>query len=138
MVAIKNSSETSWNNMNKVKLLIVDDEIDFLDTISARMELRGFEVSKAPDGNSALLEIARQKFDVVILDLKMPGIDGRKVLAEIKKNNSDTEVIIFSAHGAEEVEEQTMEAGAFCFITKPVEIEKLVSVINLALDSRKS
>ncbi len=123
--------------MRKIKILIVDDEIDYLETISTRMELRGFEVSKAPDGSTALMLAAGEKFDVVILDLKMPGIDGQKVLDELKKSGSQAEIIIFSAHGAEEVEEQTMESGAFCFITKPVEIEKLVSVINLAVESKK-
>lgn len=119
--------------MKSIRLLIVDDEIDFLDTITKRLELRGFEVSKAPDGIKALELIEKNPYDVVILDLKMPGIDGQVVLEKIKKKKKNTEVIILSAHGSEEVAARTMELGAFCYITKPIEIEKLISVINLAL-----
>jgi DNA-binding response OmpR family regulator len=121
--------------MKVIRLLIVDDEIDFLDTITTRMELRGFEVSKAPDGIKALELIEKNPFDVVILDLKMPGIDGEEVLEKIKKKKKNTEVIILSAHGSEEVASRTMELGAFCYITKPIEIEKLISVIKLALEA---
>lgn len=121
--------------MEKVKLLIVDDEIDFLDTITKRFELRGFEVSKAPDGFKALELIEQHNFDVVVLDLKMPGIDGQEVLEKIKKKKKNTEVIIYSAHGSEEVASKTMELGAFSYITKPIEIEKLISVINLAVEA---
>lgn len=121
--------------MSKIKLLIVDDELDFLETITKRMELRGFDVSKAPDGLYALELIENNKFDVVVLDLKMPGIDGQEVLEKIKKNKVNAEVIIFSAHGSEEVASKTMELGAFCYITKPIEIEKLISVINLAVEA---
>lgn len=123
--------------MESIHILIVDDEVDFLDTISERMELRGFDVSKAPDGYIALDLIEKKDFDIVILDLKMPGIDGQEVLKKIKKKNKKTEVIIFTAHGSEEVAEETMKSGAFCFITKPVDIDRLISVINLALDSKK-
>jgi DNA-binding NtrC family response regulator len=124
--------------MKAIKLLIVDDEIDFLDTISERMQLRGFDVTKAPDGYTALELLEKQEFDVVILDLKMAGIDGQEVLRKTKMKNKKTEIIIFTAHGSEEVAEDTMKAGAFCFITKPVDINKLISVINLALDSQKN
>jgi DNA-binding NtrC family response regulator len=124
-------------NNEKISLLIVDDEIDFLDTISLRMEMRGFGVTKAPDGTRALELASAMKFDVVILDLKMPGIDGQEVLEKIKKINKDTEVIIFTAHGSEDVAERTLEEGAFCFITKPIDIDKLVSIIDLALDAKK-
>lgn len=118
-----------------IKVLIVDDELDFLDSLSKRMELRGYKVSKAPDGIKALELVEKNSFDVVILDLKMPGIDGQEVLEKIKKKKKNTEVIILSAHGSEEVASRTMELGAFCYITKPIEIEKLISVINLALEA---
>jgi len=120
--------------MDKIKLLVVDDEIDFLDTVVTRLQIRGFNVFKAPDGDSALEIISKEVFDVVILDLKMPGLNGEDVLKEIKKTNPKTEVIILTAHGAEEAAKLTMGLGAFCFITKPVEIDKLTNVINLALD----
>ncbi|MCX7737300.1 MAG: response regulator [Candidatus Kapabacteria bacterium] len=120
-----------------IKLLIVDDELDFLDTITKRMELRGFEVSKAPDGYKALDLLEKSDFDVVVLDLKMPGIDGLEVLEKIKKNKKNTEIIIYSAHGSEEVASKTLELGAFSYITKPIEIDKLISVINLAVKASK-
>ncbi|MBM2815244.1 MAG: response regulator [Ignavibacteria bacterium] len=121
----------------KVKLLIVDDEIDFLDTIALRMEMRGFEVTKAPDGFSALESAEKNKYDIVLLDLKMPGINGQEVLEKIKNKNEGIEVIILTAHGSEEVSKETTELGAFCFITKPIDIDRLVTVIRLALESRQ-
>jgi len=116
--------------------LIVDDEIDFLDTIAIRMEMRGFDVTKAADGSTALEKARRNRFDVMLLDLKMPGIHGKEVLEKIKKENEGIEVIILTAHGSNEASEETTRLGAFCFITKPIDIDRLVTVINLALESK--
>ncbi|MDQ1265319.1 MAG: hypothetical protein QG635_469 [Bacteroidota bacterium] len=120
----------------KIRILIVDDEVDFLDTIAIRMEMRGYDVTKAPDGNSALEAVKRGIFDIALLDLKMPGINGEQVLEFLKKEHSNIEVIILTAHGSNEVADETTKLGAFCFITKPIDIEKLISVINLALEAK--
>lgn len=121
---------------DKINLLIVDDETDFLDTISERMEMRGFEVTKAPNGKVALEAVKIKKYDIAILDLKMPGLDGKKVLEILKKEHKNIEVVILTADGSSDVAEETSRLGAFCVITKPIDIEKLISVINLAYESR--
>ncbi|OGU11608.1 MAG: hypothetical protein A2X61_16580 [Ignavibacteria bacterium GWB2_35_12] len=119
-----------------IQLLIVDDELDFLDTITERMELRGFVVTKAPNGEAALEAVKTKKYDIAILDLKMPGLDGKKVLEILKREHTNIEVVILTADGSSDVAEETSKLGAFCVITKPIDIEKLISVIILAYESR--
>lgn len=119
------------------KILVIDDETDFIETIAVRLQLRGFDVNTASDGKSGLELLKSNTYDVVILDLKMPGINGEIVLQKIKAAKLTTEVIILTAHGSEEVAKETDRLGAFCFITKPIDIERLVTVIHLAMDSKK-
>lgn len=123
---------------NSGKILVIDDETDFTETIALRLQIRGFEVDTADEGSSGLEHLKSKKYDVVILDLKMPGINGEQVLEKIKAAKLNTEVIILTAHGSEEVAKETSELGAFCFITKPIDIERLVTVINLAIKSKKA
>lgn len=120
----------------KIQLLIVDDEIDFLDTIADRMEMRGFDVTKASSGQAALEAVANKKFDIALLDLKMPGLDGFEVLKRLKKEHKYIEVIILTAHGSIEAAFDTSKLGAFGFLTKPYDFEELIKVIKDAYEHR--
>jgi len=122
--------------MSGIKLLIVDDEIKFLDSIAQRLEMRDFDVTKATNGADAL-EIARsQKFDLALLDLKMPGMDGQQVLEILKKEHKFLEVIILTGHGSLDSAVECTRLGAFDYLPKPYELEKLLEKLQKAYESR--
>ncbi len=114
------------------KILLVDDEREFVQTLSERLLMRDMGSAVAYDGESAL-EVAREdEPDVMILDLKMPGIDGIEVLRRVKATQPDIEVIILTGHGSEADKELCMELGAFAYLQKPVDVEVLSDTIKRA------
>ncbi|MFO7688608.1 MAG: response regulator [Desulfobacterales bacterium] len=116
------------------KILLVDDEREFVQTLSERLMMRDLGSAVAYDGESAL-EVAREdEPDVMILDLKMPGIDGIEVLRRVKKTQPAIEVIILTGHGSETDKNVCMELGAFAYLQKPVDIDELSQTIKAAHD----
>jgi CheY-like chemotaxis protein len=114
------------------KILLVDDEREFVQTLSERLMMRDLGSAVAYDGESAL-EVAREdEPDVMILDLKMPGIDGIEVLRRIKKTQPEIEVIILTGHGSEADKTICKQLGAFAYLQKPVDIEELSATIKAA------
>jgi DNA-binding response OmpR family regulator len=107
------------------KYLLVDDEKDFVETLSERLQTRNLESAIAYDGEQALSMIDRDEHDVMVLDLKMPGMDGIEVLRRVKKAHPQKEVIILTGHGSEQEERIAMELGAFAYFQKPVNIDVL-------------
>ena len=121
---------------NKIKLLIVDDEEKFLESIAKRLQLRDFEVRTATRGAQAV-EIAREeKFDLALLDLKMPGMDGKQVLEILKKEHKHIEVIILTGHGSVDSAIDCTKLGAFGYLPKPYELEKLLETLQQAFQVR--
>ena len=121
---------------DQIRLLIVDDERKFLESIAQRLELRGFDVTTASNGADAL-EIARdQKFDLALLDLKMPGMDGQELLEILKQEHKHLEVIILTGHGSIDSAVDCTRLGAFDYLPKPYELEKLLEVLNRAYQER--
>lgn len=118
--------------MSSVKILLVDDEPDFLDFVGKRLRLRGFDVSGVQSGREALAVMSHSDYDVVLLDVKMPEMDGIQTLAEIKRLTPKTEVIILTGHANMEAAVQGMELGAFDYLIKPVEISELIFRIQEA------
>ncbi|MCF8119625.1 MAG: response regulator [Deltaproteobacteria bacterium] len=114
------------------KVLLVDDEREFVETLSERLLMRDMGSAVAYDGESALELIERDEPEVMILDLRMPGIDGIEVLRRVKQTNPDIEVIILTGHGSEADRETCMQLGAFAYLQKPVDIEKLSQTIKSA------
>ncbi len=121
---------------DKIRLLIVDDEVKFLDSIAHRLELRGFDVIKASTGQSAVEAARNQKFDLALLDLKMPGMDGRQVLEILKKEHKFIEVIILTGHGSLESAVECTKLGAFSYLPKPYELDKLIESLKEAYQAR--
>jgi DNA-binding NtrC family response regulator len=121
---------------DKIRILIVDDEVKFLDSIAQRLEIRGFDVSKATNGEEALKAAAVAQFDLALLDLKMPGMDGRQVLEILKKTHKYIEVIILTGHGSLDSAVECTKLGAFNYLPKPYEIEKLLEVLREAYETR--
>ena len=114
------------------KVLLVDDEREFVQTLSERLLMRDMGSAVAYDGESALELIKEDEPEVMILDLRMPGIDGIEVLKRVKKTQPDIEVIILTGHGSEADEEICMNLGAFAYLRKPVDIEALSETIKKA------
>jgi len=114
------------------KVLLVDDEREFVQTLSERLLMRDMGSAVAYDGESALDLINDEEPEVMILDLKMPGIDGIEVLRRVKSTNPDVEVIILTGHGSEQDKKTCMDLGAFAYMHKPVDIELLSDTIKQA------
>jgi two-component system, OmpR family, response regulator CpxR len=121
-----------YNFEAPAKLLLVDDEREFVQTLSERLLLREMGSAVAYDGESALSLIKEEEPEVMILDLKMPGIDGIEVLRRVKSTNPDVEVIILTGHGSEADREVCMNLGAFAYLQKPVDIDLLSSTLKQA------
>jgi len=121
---------------DKIKLLIVDDEVKFLDSIAKRLELRGFDVRKATSGQEALEIVKNTRFDLALLDLKMPGMNGRDVLEALKREHKHLEVIILTGHGSVDSAVECTKLGAFSYLPKPYELEKLLEVLRQAYEAR--
>jgi two-component system, OmpR family, response regulator CpxR len=114
------------------KVLLVDDEREFVQTLSERLLMRDMGSAVAYDGESALQMVTEEEPEVMILDLKMPGIDGIEVLKRVKETHPDMEVIILTGHGSEVDRETCMKLGAFAYLQKPVDIEVLSETIKRA------
>lgn len=121
---------------SKIKLLIVDDEVKFLNSIAQRLELRGFEVTTATNGQDAITKTHSEKFDVALLDLKMPGLDGKQVLEILKREHKYLEIIILTGHGSYESAVECTRLGAFGYLPKPYELDKLLEVLKGAYEAR--
>ena len=116
----------------KIKVLLVDDEKEFVDALAERLEIRDFEILKAYDGDEAVGKIADIDVDVVILDVQMPGKDGLATLREIKKAKPLVEVIMLTGHATVPSAIEGLQSGAYDFLMKPTETKDLVSKIALA------
>ncbi len=116
------------------KVLLVDDEREFVQTLSERLLLRDMGSAVAFDGESALTIVDEDEPEVMILDLKMPGIDGIEVLKKVKATKPEIEVIILTGHGSEEDRKVCMDLGAFAYLHKPVDIATLSETLHKAND----
>ncbi|MBC2714797.1 MAG: response regulator [Desulfobacteraceae bacterium] len=114
------------------KILLVDDEREFVQTLSERLIMRDMGSAVAYDGESALNMVNEEEPEVMILDLKMPGIDGIEVLRKVKASRPDIEVIILTGHGSEADREICMGLGAFAYLHKPVDIDLLSTTLKQA------
>ena len=121
----------------KCRILLVDDEKTMVKYLSKRLIKRGFDISSAYNGLEALEQVKAADFDVVLLDVLMPGMNGIDTLKEIKKIKPRTEVIMLTGHASVEAGIEGMKAGAFNYIMKPFDPNELVAEINLAFEQRR-
>ena len=112
--------------MDGFSVLLVDDEADFLDTLVKRMNKRNVNARGVGSGEDAIAYLNRNEVDVVVLDVKMPGMDGIETLREVKKNFPLTEVIMLTGHASMEVAIEGMELGAFDYLMKPIDLDDLL------------
>ncbi len=119
------------------QVLVVDDEEDFRLFFVKRFSLRGMAVREASDGVSALDSVRNHSVDVVVLDLKMPGMDGMETLIQLKRLAPTVEVILLTGHGSVESGVQAMKYGAYDYAMKPYSIDELAASIRSAFERRK-
>jgi len=120
-------------DVESVKLLIVDDEEEFLESSARALGRRGFEVNTAVDGATALEIMKQRDFDVVVLDLKMPGMDGEEVFDRIHKDRPSTPVIMLTGHGSVPHAFKTSKKGIADYIAKPCDMDELADRIRKAV-----
>ncbi|MBP8645052.1 MAG: response regulator [Syntrophobacteraceae bacterium] len=118
--------------MPRVKILLVDDEVTFANNMSKLLAKRGYEVAVVHTGEEALRKVEEDEVDVVILDLKMPGMGGLDTLKILKKRKPLIEVIILTGHGSVDSAVDGMHLGAFDYVTKPVYVEDLNEKVRQA------
>ncbi|MFZ0927303.1 MAG: response regulator [Syntrophobacteraceae bacterium] len=115
-----------------IEILIVDDEEEFADAFAERLRLRGFTAHTASNGEQALQIVDQGSVKVMVLDLKMPGMDGLEVLRRVKKSHPEVEVIILSGHGSEMDEAYVHNLGAFVYLRKPADIGDILEAVKRA------
>jgi DNA-binding NtrC family response regulator len=120
------------------RFLLVDDEEEYIRTLSERLEMRGLASDVVLNGIDALAYLAEHEVEVVVLDLRMPGIDGVETLRRIKKSHPRVQVIIATGHGGESEKKATMQLGAFAYLSKPVDIETLAKTMLKASEAART
>ena len=121
----------------KQRILVIDDEPDIRRTLKMTLEYEGYEVLTAGSGNEGLERARSERPDAVLLDIKMPGLDGLEVLERLKAQGSDAEVLIISGHGDISDAVRATKLGAFDFLEKPLEQERLSLCLRNALQQRR-
>jgi DNA-binding NtrC family response regulator len=114
------------------RILLVDDEVVFANNLLKLLSKRGYDVVVVYNGADAVNMVGEKEFDVIILDMKMPGMDGIATLKEIKKKAPNVEVVILTGHGSIESGIEGMQLGAFDFLMKPVRIDDLQEKVSEA------
>ncbi len=120
----------------KKRILLVDDEKDFVEALAERLRNRDFDVTTAFTGEEALEKLKEYNFDVAIVDVLMPGIDGIETLKEIKKCKPLTEVLMLTGHGTVETAIEGMKNGAYDFLMKPCEMGTFLEKIESACERK--
>ena len=121
---------------NKIKLLLVDDEVKVLEWIAKRLELKDIDVTTATNGQEAIASAEKGLFDVAVVDFKMPGMDGAQVLKTLKEGHKYLEIIMLTGHATIDSAVECTKLGAFKYLEKPYDFEKLVEVIKEAYEAR--
>ena len=123
--------------MSLYTVLIVDDEEEFREMTVKRLSKRDLECESAPDGDTALEMITKKNYDVVLLDVKMPGRDGIETLREIKRMTPMTEVVMLTGHASVESGINGIKYGAFDYLMKPMELDALFEKLNAAYERKR-
>jgi len=120
------------------RVLIVDDEEELVSALVERLNLRGFVATGVTNGEDALASLESDPCDVVLLDVKMPGLGGLDVIRRIKRSRPMLEVILLTGHGSPTIAEEGLEAGAYDYLMKPVKIDELVRILRTAGSTRNA
>ena len=116
----------------KIKVLLVDDEKDFVETLDERLQIRDFNVTTAFSGDEAIKLVEENDFDVIVLDVQMPGKSGIETLKEIKNMENISQVIMLTGHATVKTAIEGMKNGAYDYLMKPTDTDELTEMINKA------
>ncbi|MFO7654796.1 MAG: response regulator [Candidatus Krumholzibacteriia bacterium] len=119
------------------RVLVVDDEEELTSTLTERLHFRGFPAEGVTSGAAALARLEQDDFDVVVLDVKMPGLGGLEVIERIKARRPEVQVILLTGHSSARSAEDGLNLGAFEYVLKPVKIDILVDMIQRAAGRRR-
>ena len=122
--------------MDKDRVLLVDDEGEFVRALAKRLGARGLNVEISEDGESAVEKVKHSDFDVIVLDLAMPGIDGLETLKRLREVNPDLQIVLLTGHGSIRSGVEAMKEGAVDFLEKPAEFQELLTKIREASAKR--
>lgn len=118
--------------MDSLRVLFVDDEEELVSAVVERLELRGIEAVGATSGRAALDLLDAGAFDVVVLDVKMPGLGGIDVIRAARRRHPDLKVVLMTGHGSLEDADLGLSLGAIAYLQKPVDLEALIEIIRTA------
>ena len=125
--------------MPTFSVLVIDDELDFMETLVNRLQRRKLDAVGVPNGEQALELLNQRSFDVILLDIKMPGgMDGIETLREIRRRQPLAEVILLTGHASVETSLEGMQLGAYDYLLKPVKFEELLVKITAAFEKKTS
>ena len=124
------------NPENAINILLVDDEVKFLTAVADRLTLKGFNVTTATDGDAAIEAPGKGGFDVAVVDLRMPGTDGAEVLKILKQKHKFIEIIMLTGHATVDSAVECTKLGAFKYLEKPYDFDKLIEVLKDAYHVR--
>ncbi len=130
-------SEKDKAGTDRINLLLIDDEVGYVNVLSNRMAKRNIDVTKCLSGTEGIQALRKQDFDVAVLDLKMEDMNGIEVLKIFKKMDPDMPVIMLTGHGSEQAAKEGMKYGACDYLTKPCELEELLEKIREAVKLRR-
>ena len=130
-------SITNQDPPQRIRLILIDDEVGFTTVMAKRLSRRGFDVTSAFSGSEAIQALRKAEFDVAVLDLKLEDMDGIEVLKIFKKMDPDMPVIMLTGHGSEKSAGEGMEYGAYDYLFKPYEFEELLEKIHAAASGKK-
>ena len=122
--------------MDGNRVLLVDDEREFVELLAKRLRNRDMDITCVYNGEDALETLREEEYGVVVLDVKMPGIDGITALKEIKNLRPDTEVLLLTGHATLDTAVEGLKFDAFDYLVKPIEIDSLVRKLKEAFDRR--
>jgi DNA-binding NtrC family response regulator len=134
---MSNGEKPAPSQEGRIKVLLIDDEVGYVDVLANRLAKRNINVTKAYSGTDAMHAVRNQDFDVAILDLKMEDMDGLEVLKVFKQMGLQTEVIMLTGHGSQTAAKEGIQLGAFDYLTKPCELHDLIEKIQEAYKKRK-
>ncbi len=116
--------------MEGLKVLMVDDEVVFCENMTKLLNTRGYQAKAVNEGEEAIRVLKKEAYDVVVLDLKMPGMDGIDILKKLNELNISSQVIMLTGHGGVDTAMEAIKLGAYDYLPKPCEVDELSEMIN--------